>query len=115
MMEAEQLAMVAMGKLLELESQLADLEKEKAILRQAIEEYVITLPNWKWVIPGTATVTITTPAPTVSYDARSLDSLLSHFTQVGDMESAHRLALLREEKSRNAVMRIVKDKSNAKA
>ena len=96
----------------EIEDTLAPLEAERKEIRTALEA-VTTRLGGKASVPGFGSLAITAPSESVSYDAKSLDTITAELLATGDVEYiriAGRIAQARKVSQRAGSLRITREK-----
>lgn len=99
-----------LGNLLEIENEIEALEHSKRELKAGIQKLVEALPDQRCEVPGIGTVTMTKPSTTVSYESKSLDSLVTELLRNGELRTAQAIADCRKESQRASTLMFRKKK-----
>lgn len=92
----------------EVESQIAPLEQERAMLREQIS-YILDKLGGKASVPGFGSLELTAPAVVRGYDKKRLDALLIDLAAEAP-EIVARLAQCRTENARAGALRITRER-----
>lgn len=108
-MSDESLLHALISSYYELESEIKPLEDSQAAIRQQIQQEVERIGG-RVTIKGLASVMISAPSSTVSFNAKELDTLIAELITDGEVHTAHRIAALRTVSTRAGSLRITREK-----
>lgn len=97
------------GEIAEIDSELSPITARRDAIREEIKELVLTLGGTVSV-PGFGTALMTKSTKSASYDAASVDAIVSELVRNGEIQTAQKLADARKESQRAGYIMLKKDK-----
>lgn len=97
------------GEIAEIDSEIAPLTSRRDAIREEIKELVTALGG-SVSVPGFGTALMTKSAKTASYDAQTVDAIVSQLVRDGEIHTAQKLADARKESQRAGYIMLKKDK-----
>jgi outer membrane murein-binding lipoprotein Lpp len=87
------------GEIAEIDSEIAPLTSRRDAIREQIKELVTALGG-SVSVPGFGTALITKSTKSASYDAQTVDAIVSQLVRDGEIQTAQKLADARKESQR---------------
>lgn len=97
------------GEIAEIDSELTPITVRRDAIRDEIKKLVLTLGGTV-SIPGFGTALMTKSTKSASYDAASVDAIVSELVRNGEIQTAQKLADARKESQRAGYIMLKKDK-----
>jgi outer membrane murein-binding lipoprotein Lpp len=97
------------GEIAEIDSEIAPLTSRRDAIREQIKELVTALGG-SVSVPGFGTALMTKSAKSASYDAQTVDAIVSQLVRDGEIHTAQKLADARKETTRAGYIMLKKDK-----